>query len=382
MRLPRRWVLSVGLLATAPGATWAGPVDQRGEAAQSAPANNQNQEMARKIAAALKEAKLKGKGISLEYKSGSCTITGEVADPQQRTLATKVISGVPGVDTVDNRLKVAGGAPRPMPGAVAQAAFEGEAGQPMQRVQRVNHEAPAFDNQEVAQNIADALSATGLSGFDIEVRFSNGTATLGGKVDSPQAAAKAEQACRAVDGVQNVTNRLTVNGRPIARPQAAIQQTGYPQMSQQGYPQMPPQGYPGQGQPPMMAMHPQQAQMAMHPQAAQMAMMQGHGPAPAQGGYPAPGGVNPAGHMVYNQPNVPPYAWPSYAAYDNSAAVTYPSMYDASAWPYIGPYYPYPQVPLGWRKATLEWDDGYWSLKFNSRTDKWWWFMNPENWHE
>ena len=28
--------------------------------------------------------------------------------------------------------------------------------------------------------------------------------------------------------------------------------------------------------------------------------------------------------------------------------------------PYIGPFYPYPQVPLGWRKVQLEWDDsGY-----------------------
>jgi hypothetical protein len=85
---------------------------------------------------------------------------------------------------------------------------------------------------------------------------------------------------------------------------------------------------------------------------------------------------------MYNQPNVPQYAWPSYAPPDNSAAITYPSQYDASAWPYIGPYYPYPQVPLGWRKATLEWDDGSWNLKFNSRTDRWWWFMNPHNWSE
>jgi hypothetical protein len=91
--------------------------------------------------------------------------------------------------------------------------------------------------------------------------------------------------------------------------------------------------------------------------------------------------VQQAGHHLYNQPNMPQYAWPSYAPYDNSAAVTYPSQYDASAWPYIGPYYPYPQVPLGWRKSTLEWDDGNWSLKFDSKTDRWWWFLNPHNWH-
>ena len=79
-------------------------------------------------------------------------------------------------------------------------------------------------------------------------------------------------------------------------------------------------------------------------------------------------------------PYMPEHAWPSYAPYPNYASVTYPSQYSASAWPYIGPYYPYPQVPLGWRSAQLEWDDGYWHLNFDPKTDKWWWFLDPENW--
>ena len=29
---------------------------------------------------------------------------------------------------------------------------------------------------------------------------------------------------------------------------------------------------------------------------------------------------------------------------------------------------PYPQVPLGWRRVTLEWDDGWWHLDFVDRT--------------
>ena len=58
-------------------------------------------------------------------------------------------------------------------------------------------------------------------------------------------------------------------------------------------------------------------------------------------------------HRRLRQPNMPNYAWPSYAAYPNYAAVTYPKQYSASAWPYIGPFYPYPQVPLGWRKVSL-----------------------------
>lgn len=69
----------------------------------------------------------------------------------------------------------------------------------------------------------------------------------------------------------------------------------------------------------------------------------------------------------YDSPYLPNYAWPGYAAYPNYAAVTYPQQYSPTAWPYIGPFYPYPQVPLGWRKVSLEWDDGWWFLDFTDR---------------
>ena len=59
-----------------------------------------------------------------------------------------------------------------------------------------------------------------------------------------------------------------------------------------------------------------------------------------------------AGQMgAYESPSLPGYAWPGYAAYPNYGAVSYPKQHSASAWPYIGPFYPYPQVPLGWRKV-------------------------------
>jgi hypothetical protein len=66
-------------------------------------------------------------------------------------------------------------------------------------------------------------------------------------------------------------------------------------------------------------------------------------------------------------PNMPNYAWPSYASYPNYAALQYPTQYSPTAWPYIGPFYPYPQVPLGWRRVSLEWDDGWWFLDFDDR---------------
>lgn len=76
---------------------------------------------------------------------------------------------------------------------------------------------------------------------------------------------------------------------------------------------------------------------------------------------PTAGGMPP---VTYDHPHLPKHAWPSYAAYPNYAGVTYPKQHSAMAWPYIGPFYPYPQVPLGWRKVTLQWDDGWWWLDF------------------
>jgi hypothetical protein len=84
-------------------------------------------------------------------------------------------------------------------------------------------------------------------------------------------------------------------------------------------------------------------------------------PMPPQG---QPMGMAAPAPMHYDSPSMPGYAWPSYAAYPNYAALTYPKQYSPTAWPYIGPFYPYPQVPLGWRKVTLEWDDGWWFLDF------------------
>jgi hypothetical protein len=94
---------------------------------------------------------------------------------------------------------------------------------------------------------------------------------------------------------------------------------------------------------------------------------------PGMGG-PCAGGGAPMGFVPqgggsgpnYENPSMPGYAWPSYASYPNYAALSYPQQYSPTAWPYIGPFYPYPQVPLAWRKVSLEWDDGWWFLDFSS----------------
>jgi len=130
--------------------------------------------------------------------------------------------------------------------------------------------------------------------------------------------------------IQRVANLQPAGGAPATLP-------GPPPGSAPG----------GMGQPPM-------GQPAMGP----------GGPAPGHHYLPNAGG-KPAAQ--YDHPQMPGYAWPTYASHPNYGAVTYPKQYSPTAWPYIGPFYPYPQVPLGWRKVTLEWDDGWWFLDFKNR---------------
>ncbi|SFI27859.1 BON domain-containing protein [Planctomicrobium piriforme] len=418
MLLPRKWALSLGLLAAVPGLTVAGPMDfLKGspDAAATTP-ERANQEVADDIGKALGQAKLAYKDVSIEYLAGTATIKGQIKDASQRAMVTRIISEVPGVRTVENKLTLIEGAGAPAARPVSAASHEAAqaaaaheaAAAPVQhaagmqaaskpRVQQVNHETAApQSNQAVAQGIADALTSAGLSGYDIEIRYKSGVASLIGSVDAKEQAVMAQRATMSVPGVTQVLNRLTVNGQPVNIPPTAGA-PGYgpapgmpPQGMAQGGPQgavpagyqqgygAPPQGY---GPPPGMPMQGYGPPPGMPPQGAPIQQAQGMAPGGMQAPMPQYGNVQQTGHHIYNQPNMPNYAWPTYAPYDNSAAISYPTQYDASAFPYIGPYYPYPQVPLGWRKSTLEWDDGYWSLKFDSKTDRWWWFLNPHNWH-
>jgi hypothetical protein len=223
--------------------------------------------------------------------------------------------------------------------------------------------APAVGpNQKTAIKIKEALLKARLAGQDIQIDYVGGVATLSGSVTNPEQREIAARAARSVSGVKKVENRLAVTEprRPV---QQAVARGGRspaarPVNYQATYEGQAPAQVPAEG-----AIQPE----PMRPMA----------PPPGPAFAPPSGG---ASHVMYNQPNQPNYAWPSYAQYPNYAAVSYPTQYSASAWPYIGPFYPYPQVPLGWRKATLEWDDGYWNLSFSPRTERWWWFLDPRNW--
>jgi hypothetical protein len=210
--------------------------------------------------------------------------------------------------------------------------------------------AVAQEAVSVNQLTADAVAATlrsskNLAGYRIEIETRNGLVTLTGALGSPAQKAEALGRAQRVGGVRVVVDELQVkNDSPIQ---------------------------PVQYQP--------NSALAFHPggygNGGFAAGAGGYGPgtgasapattAPAYDGGPVPEGpAGMAGATQAAQPGSPNYAWPSYAPYPNFSAVGYPTAYPWQAWPNIGPFYPYPEVPLDWRAVTLRWDDGIWWLDF------------------
>lgn len=256
------------------------------------------------------------------------------------------------------------------------------------------------NNQEVADQIAKRLEASGrLRDYTIGVKYQDGTAWLQGRVHSQRQVDTALETVFQTPGVTRVVNNLTVGPSRAAKTPAgkpptaklpaddppqtdstfrfgnvqsnlAGSRAGTAQRVSNSFSQAPVKKVAAvQPQPalPRTALRATDVKVPGRPipiaftQAAAM-------PGPAGG--PIPAYVSRAGGDVaparYDQPHMPNYSWPSYAAYPNYAALTYPKQYSPTAWPFIGPFYPYPQVPLGWRKVTLEWDDGWWFLDFSN----------------
>jgi hypothetical protein len=95
--------------------------------------------------------------------------------------------------------------------------------------------------------------------------------------------------------------------------------------------------------------------------------------APGGPGEPMPiSQVPPPSGYDLNPPKMPPYAWPTYAPYNNNSRVAYPELYPYQSWPFIGPIHPFPKVPLSWRAVKLEWQDGYWWYSTHSNSHDWW----------
>jgi hypothetical protein len=231
--------------------------------------------------------------------------------------------------------------------------------------------AEGADDRATAQQIAQNMKTSGqLKDYRVGVKYQNGVAWLMGTVTSPQQKAIAEQIARESAGVERVVSKLEVTGgKQEQLVDDSVEQAGG--WDDQGQYDAAPISMPVRGvaqRSPSLNMPVPYARTMQGN--VQQANYPGYCPPGAEGGAGmghVPGAVG--GSVAYDNPQMPNYAWPSYAAYPNYAALTYPQQYSPSAWPYIGPFYPYPQVPLGWRKVTLEWDDGWWMLDFKDCKD-------------
>lgn len=194
-------------------------------------------------------------------------------------------------------------------------------------------------NQTLADDVAYRLRSTGnAAGANISISVQDGIVTLSG------IARDATQKSRIVADAQGVKGVLMVRDH-ISTPQGAVIQVQEPPVT---LGPLEPIG-PGLG-----------AQPAMPLQAANPIVE------------PAPLGVPGQAAPDLQAPHLPPYAWPTYAPHNNISRVAYPQAYPYNAFPFIGPYYPFPKVPLGWRKVTLEWEDGHWYLGRNSTPHDYW----------
>jgi hypothetical protein len=310
----RRYVFRLAILALAV----IGPSVVRADDQQIA------QQIVQKLQAHKQAGTLKGFSIDLSVEEGTVWMSGHVADEDQQMAALDVARRVPGVTQVVNDLSIKS------PEAATTAA-------------RRHHEVFGKMSKALASAVRRDESAIQLAAATTEVDGQGGGAIGSGVAQGPTPARAATarpvaQAAAPAQPAGNMTGQPTYYGQPPAVQPVPV--------------------YAGSHQQVPLAFA--QARPVQHE-----AAIEGVPGSPVPMYSPGSGvGIAPA---RYDHPSMPGYAWPSYAAYPNYAAVTYPKQYSPTAWPYIGPFYPYPQVPLGWRKVTLEWDDGWWMLDFKQR---------------
>lgn len=405
----RRLLYSAAIMAIAVG----GPIQARAG----------DREIAQQIIDQLKvhrdAGQLKGFTLDLKVNQGVVLLRGSVAEPDQKTNVLAAADGIEGVlkvvDEIEVRqaatAKVAAATPAKAPekateqvpakksfsmreALMSQFADEqlSATSQPVVAApidglgstqdgvvqtaavdEAVTVEGDSAVTAAVVQTLGAAQREGQLKGFGVDVNTREGVVYLSGRASSPQQRDLIARLVSETLGVVDVVDQVTIVGvpqvggtpnlEPFPMPLTATNQGAAQPQQRQGvpartvaargpvapmqtapYPMGQQQGYPAQ-----------QASIGMAPQGVV-------GPPVPMAPY---SGV--ASGPSYEQPYLPNYAWPGYAAYPNYAAVSYPQQYSPSAFPYIGPFYPYPQVPLGWRKVALEWDDGWWFLDFTDR---------------
>ena len=321
-----------------------------------------DREIAQSVMAELQQhkaaGKLKGFDIDLKVEDGIVYLTGEVASRAQRDIVERAAMNEVGRANLVNELRVKDSQP-----AVAQSQPAAVKSQPVAAAPSRSMVKPvsgaeksdqptAIDvalTDSIIEKLQQSKASGTLRGFDLDVSTVQGDVWLKGSVSNQAQKDLILDIARRTSGVSRVIDDVVVKGSSPIRQVSTGAPAPVPvgsSMPVAGRPTASPQAFAPSG-------------LASHGQATYV----GGGPVPIQGA----GGEYGAGAPRYDQPNLPSYAWPSYAAHPNYAAVTYPKQYSPAAWPYIGPFYPYPQVPLGWRKVALEWDDGLWYLDFTSK---------------
>jgi hypothetical protein len=197
-------------------------------------------------------------------------------------------------------------------------------------------------NQKVADTIAAILRQSGqLRHYTVDIAYMSGTADLSGIVADQSQREEVLRIVQGVPGVEHVRDRMTITNS--VRTVGASEEK--PELSK-----LPP-------------------------------AVKEDG-APAIAAPPSPGGppaqpipifqANPGLPYALNPPKMPPYAWPTYAPYNNYSRVACPTAYPYNSFPFIGPVYPFPKVPLGWRSVKLEFEDGYWWFSKTASKYDWW----------
>lgn len=346
-------------------------------AVSSAPAQA---ELATAVAAALRTSGfLKGYRVSVKAKDGTVWLTGTLSSLDQLQAAVSLAEQTPGVERVVNRLSVTDAVaakqessslfslPESMRSMIG---LSSSADGPARQDEAVQQAAGTMEQGGVMLANGDASDGETMG----LIQLTQAQRELVGQAQYPSRAPyPAQRGQMATRGRQPMPRSAGAPvGRPLPMRMAARPQRGGVRPAGYGEPMVlpGPQDYADYG------VDGQMVPGSMQISEGGMAMPQGGMPMGAMGGGPGMGQPMPMGGSGVGMPavpvrgggpNMPNYAWPSYAANPNYAALQYPTQYSPTAWPYIGPFYPYPQVPLGWRRVSLEWDDGWWFLDFDER---------------
>ena len=309
-----------------------------------------NQQVAQTIADKLSD-KYPDYTINVRYNSGTATLGGELYSQEQVTDAVSYVKSLPGVERVNNNLKI-----------IQRRTAQLEAVSVSSRLGN-NTVHPVVAEPLVTQNVSQPAVAQQPAPGNAITQVSGRQQVQGVTDFSQQIIPSAPTSASTVPAQASPVPALTpppAVPTPTLTPEPTVQVSYVdgpqdpavpPSVSSFSPPFSPtPSISTGQDMVPTMAPQPYVV--------------------PMNGNMPLPMGHQTPTMGRNDQPNVPNYAWPTYAAPNNYSEVAYPRLYCPEAAPYIGPFYPYPQVPLEWRKVTLEWHDGYWWLDFDDGTAK------------